>query len=97
MLAGVPDQQYTVTRLKLGEEVAHLFGAGQAGFINHIQMPLGSRLADTREEPLQGVGKNSGISELVRGARGRGKTFDDIAPLFGRLGMGGLGGYDAMW
>ena len=66
MLPRVSDKQYAVTGLQLGEEVTDLFRAGKTGLIDHVQVPLGIGSTDTREEALYGVGRDSGISELVR-------------------------------
>ena len=68
MLPCVSDEQNAVAGLQLGEEVAHLFGASEAGFIDHEQVPLWSGLTDACEETLQGVGKDSGVTKLVRRA-----------------------------
>ena len=38
MLAGVADEQHPVLRADLFEEVAHLFRAGKAGLIDHIEV-----------------------------------------------------------
>ncbi len=52
MLAGVADEQHAVAGFEFGEEVAHLFGAGKTGFIDHVKMTVGVRLAGTDEEAL---------------------------------------------
>jgi len=52
MLAGVPDEQYAVAGFEFGEEVPHLFRAGETGFIKHVKMTVGVWLDGTDEETL---------------------------------------------
>jgi hypothetical protein len=56
---GISDEQHTVAGFQLCEEVAHLLGAGETGFIDHVQVTVGVRLASADEEALQGVGGDS--------------------------------------
>ena len=83
MLANVADEQHAVAGIDLGEEVAHLLGAGKARLIDHVQMPVWGGLLAAGEEALQGVGGDASVAELMRGAGGRGKAFHDVAALFG--------------
>jgi len=52
MLAGVPDEQHAVAGFEFGEEVTDLFRAGKTGFIHHVKMTVGVRLAATDKETL---------------------------------------------
>lgn len=52
MLPGISDEQRTVAGFQLGEEVAHLFGAGETGFIDHVQMAVAVRPAGANQEAL---------------------------------------------
>jgi hypothetical protein len=81
MLPGIADEQYAVLGTDLLEEVAHLFGAGKARLIEHVQVTAAVRLDGSGKEALQGIGTDTGVAELVRGARGWGETFHYIAAL----------------
>ena len=52
MLSNVADEQHAVAGINLREEVAHLLGAGKARLIDHVKMPVWSRLLATGEEAL---------------------------------------------
>ena len=58
MLSCVSDKQHTVLRANLFEEVPHLFRAGEAGFIDHIQVSAVGvvSLVATGKKALQGIG-----------------------------------------
>ena len=83
MLAAVPDEQHAVAGFEFCEEVTDLFRTGKTGFIHHVKMTVVVPLAGPDEETLQGVGRDTGVTELVRGAGCRGKAFDDITAFFG--------------
>ena len=70
----------------LFEEVTHLFGAGKARLIDHIQVTAAvvacRLLGTTGQEALQGVGGDARFAELMRGAGSRGEAFNLITALF---------------
>src|ERR1700691_4702565 len=83
MLANIADEQDAVAGIEFGEEVAHLLCAGKARLIDHIKMPVWSRLLAARKKALQGVGADASVAELMRGPRGGGEAFHNITALFG--------------
>ena len=90
MLPRVADKQYPVLRANLFEEGLHLAGAGETGFVEHVEVPRVrvSRVpfdASTRKETLQGVGGNARVTELAGGATGRRKALYGIAILLRAL------------
>jgi hypothetical protein len=85
VLARVSDEQNTVLRADSFEEVTHLFGAGKARLIDHIQvtaMVARRLLGTTGQEALEGISGNACVAELMRGAGCRGEAFNLITALF---------------
>ena len=56
MLARVADQEHAVVGAKPRKELAHLVGAGEARFIDEVEVPLlqSGRIGRAGKEPLQG-------------------------------------------
>ena len=56
VLARVADQEHAVVGAETRKEFAHLVGAGEAGFIDKIEVPLllSGRVGRAGKEPLQG-------------------------------------------
>ncbi len=86
MLGGVSDHQNAVLGLDLFKEGPHLFGAGKAGLVQHVEMWAGSRCARvvlaSGKETLQRRGFDSFLSKLTGCAGRGGETFDLVAVLF---------------
>ena len=88
MLACVADEENPVVMFDLGKKIAHLFGAGETRLIRHIEVALRSRLLMPCKETLQGIGIDTGIAELMRGAGGRSEALDNHPALLGGLAHG---------
>ena len=82
MLARIADQQHTVLRSKTGKKLAHLVGAGEARFVDEVEMLLLRRRRSSRpgKKSLQGSGLDAGLTKLARGAGGWGEALD-LKPL----------------
>src|SRR5208283_1796484 len=87
MLAGVADQEHSVIAIKPRKKVAHLVGAGEAGFVNQEESFLSWILLcalSTGEKPLQCSCVDSRLGKLACRARGRGEALDLITLRFRR-------------
>src|SRR5271155_2333292 len=87
MLPRIPDDEYTVLRLDLGQECPHLLGRCQRGLIEHIEVAAGRiarrvPLAATGEVALEGGCADSGLPELCRCSRRGGESLDRVTALF---------------
>src|ERR1035437_7446867 len=83
MLARVADEQHTILRPNLLHKCLHLAGAGQTGFIHHIEVAaawVASQLvlAAACKETLQSACGETSVPELGSGAAGRGKAFNRV-------------------
>ena len=81
MLADVADEKHVVVGTKPCKKLADLVRAGEARFIDKVQMLLLTYVwvCSTGKKSLQGSSLNSYLIQLARGAGGRGKTLDPIA------------------
>src|SRR5580692_2951934 len=87
MLADIADDQHSILRSDLFEEVAHLPSAGQTRLVKHVEMAAAGatvRLIPSAagEESLQRRGMDTRLAELARCSRSRGKTLDHEAGAF---------------
>jgi len=72
MLADIADQQYPIIGTKAGQKLPYLIGAGEARFIDEVEMFLRRGRGMIRcacEEALECLGLNSGLSKLARRTR----------------------------
>jgi hypothetical protein len=85
MLASVADQEYTVVAAETRKKLAHLVGAGEAGFIKEVEVPLvlSGGVCGASKEPLQGSGLDAGLAKLPCSAGGRGEALDRVTVRFG--------------
>ena len=81
MLADVADQKHVVVGTKPRKELADLVGAGEARFIDKVQVLSlwWVWICSAGKKSLQGSSLNSCLIQLARSAGGRGKTLDPIA------------------
>jgi hypothetical protein len=92
VLARVANEQHLVVRPDATQKFPHLFGAGEARFIDHVQMPprgvlRNLLLAAAGEETLQRLCGDACLAELLRSARSRGEALDRVAVLFRSPGV----------
>jgi hypothetical protein len=82
VLASVANQEHAVIRAK---QFTHLVGAGEAGFIDEVEVPLlqSGRIRRAGKKPWQGSRLDAGFIQLAGGAGGRGEALDLVAALFG--------------
>src|SRR5271169_3965447 len=79
MLTHVTYEQHAVFGAESLQEVIDLSGAGQARFIQHVEMLFsGIGLQSSGEVVLQRVGLNSGFCQLVRSPRSGRQAFDTV-------------------
>jgi hypothetical protein len=83
MLPRVADEQHSILWPNLLHERLHLAGAGETGFIDHIEVAaawIAPELVLTSpcKEALQSLGRDTSIPELGGGAVGRGEALDRV-------------------
>src|ERR1700675_3093406 len=84
MLADIPYKNDAVVGSKPRKELTRLVGAGKARLIDKVEVlsPSYVWICGAGQEALQGSGFNSCLIQLSRGAGGRGKALNLIAPAF---------------
>jgi hypothetical protein len=83
MLARVADKKHSILRPDLLHECLHLAGAGQTGFINHIEVAAVGiaaelLLAAACKKALQSASGEASVAQLSGGAAGRGEALDRV-------------------
>ena len=91
MLADIADQKHAVTGTQPREELADLVSAGEARFIDKVQVlsVLYLWICGSSEERLQGSSFDSRLFQLARSARGRSETLDLVVLPFRGSADGG--------
>src|SRR6266700_2280231 len=90
MLADIADDEYSILRSDLFEEVAHLPGAGQTRLVEHVEMPAGGATVGlipfpAGEKSLQRRGMDARLAKLASRPRSRSKTLYGEAGAFRAL------------
>ena len=86
MLAGVADQEHAIVGAEPSKELAHLVGAGEARFIDKVEMsPVGAArcLGGARKKPCRVPASNSGLAELASRSGGGREALHLVALRFG--------------
>ena len=87
MLPGVADEEHPIAGTEPSKEFTHLVGAGEARFIDKVEMPPvgdGIGLGRARKKALQSSRLDPGLAKLARCPRSGGEALHFIALCFDR-------------